>query len=147
LKGNTVNPVLNIIIAAAGIAAGVFLARIFWKAGNFKRTGDKAAFAAAQFGWAEKTPMGVIRLIAWLEILGAIGVVVAPIVALVPGFAWAQPFGVAAAAGLALTMIVAAIMHGVRGELKYTAKNNFSLLAFAVVATVLNALVVLPLQF
>lgn len=141
------NPIFNLAIALGGLAAGLFLAKTFFKAGNFKRTGDKAAFAAAQFGWAEKTPMPVIRLIAWLEILGAIGVVLAPLVALIPGFDWAQGFGVAAAAGLALTMLVAAIMHLVRGELKYTAKANFSLLAIAVVAAVLNALVQLPLSF
>jgi hypothetical protein len=82
-----------------------------------------------------------------LEVLGAIGVVLAPAAALIPGFGFAQYFGVAAAAGLALTMLVAAIMHGVRGELKYTAKNNFSLMAFAVIAAVLNALVVLPISF
>ncbi len=141
------NPFLNLALAIAGLVAGVFLAKTFFKAGNFKRTGDKAAFAAAQFGWAEKTPMPVIRIIAWLEILGAIGVVVAPLAALIPGFQWAQGFGVAAAAGLALTMLVAAIMHGVRGELKYTAKANFSLLAIAIVAAVLNALVQLPISF
>ena len=145
MKGNILNPILNLAIALAGIAVGLFLAKTFLKAGNFKRTGDKAAFAAAQFGWAEKTPMAVIRAIAWLEILGAIGVVAAPIAALIPGFEWAQWFGVAAAAGLALTMLVAAIMHGIRGELKYTAKANFSLMAFAIVAAVLNALVELPL--
>jgi DoxX-like family len=141
------NPILNILIALVGLGLGVFLAQIFWKAGNFKLKGDKAAFAAAGFGWAEKTPIEVIRVIGLLEVLGAIGVVLAPAAALVPGFGFAQYFGVAAAAGLALTMLVAAIMHGVRGELKYTAKNNFSLLAFAVIAAVLNALVALPIAF
>ena len=141
------NPILNVLIALAGLGFGVFVARTFWKAGNFKLKGDKAAFAAAGFGWAEKTPIGVIRVIGFLEVLGAIGVVPAPAVALIPGLAFAQYFGVAAGAGLALTMLVAAIMHGVRGELKYTAKGNFSLLAFSLIAAVLDALVVLPITF
>jgi hypothetical protein len=141
------NPILNLLIALVGLGLGVFAARTFWKAGNFKLKGDKAAFAAAGFGWAEKTPLGVIRTIGLLEVLGAIGVVVAPAVALIPGLAFAQWFGVAAGLGLALTMVVAAILHGVRGELKYTAKGNFSLMAFSLVAAVLDALVVLPLTF
>jgi hypothetical protein len=89
----------------------------------------------------------VIRTIGFLEVIGAIGVVVAPLVALIPGFQWSQYFGVAAGLGLALTMLVAAIMHGARGELKYTAKNNFSLLAFSLLAAIFDALVVLPLTF
>ena len=141
------NGVISAVIALAGIGFGVWAALTFWKAGNFKLKGDKAAFAAAGFGWAEKTPIGVIRVIGFLEVLGAIGVVLAPAVALIPGLAFAQYFGVAAGAGLALTMLVAAIMHGVRGELKYTAKNNFSLLAFSLIAAVLDALVVLPITF
>ena len=141
------NPILNLLIALVGLGLGVLAARTFWKAGNFKLKGDKAAFAAAGFGWAEKTPLGVIRTIGLLEVLGAIGVVVAPAVALIPGLAFAQWFGVAAGLGLALTMVVAAFLHGVRGELKYTAKGNFSLMAFSLVAAVLDALVVLPLTF
>lgn len=141
------NPILNVVIALAGIGFGVFVAKTFWKAGNFKLKGDKAAFAAAGFGWAEKTPLGVIRTIGLLEALGAIGVVLAPAVALIPGLEFAQWIGVAAGAGLALTMLAAAILHGVRGELKYTAKANFSLLAFSLIAAVLDALVVLPITF
>ena len=138
---------LNLIIAVAGIAAGIFVAKTFWKAGNFKLKGTKEQFAAAQFGWAEKTPMGVIRLIGTLEVLGAVGAVVAPVVALIPGFQWAQAFGVAATAGLALTMVGAMIVHQSRGESKYTFKMNALLFIPAVVAAVLDALVVLPLTF
>ena len=138
---------LSLIIAVAGIAVGIFVARTFWKAGNFKLKGTKEAFAAAQMGWTAKAPMGIIRLIGVLEVLGAVGVVVAPLVALIPGFEWAQAFGVAAAAGLALTMVGAMITHQSRGESKYTFKMNFMLLLPAVVAAVLDALVTLPLKF
>ncbi|MFM6963055.1 MAG: DoxX family protein [Micrococcales bacterium] len=138
---------LNLVIAVAGIALGIFVARTFWKAGNFKLKGTKEQFAAAQFGWAEKTPMGVIRLIGTVEVLGAVGAVVAPIVALIPGLAWAQAFGVAATAGLALTMVGAMIVHQSRGESKYTFKMNALLLLPAAAAAVLDAVVVLPLSF
>ena len=138
---------LNLVIAVAGIAAGVFLALVFLKAGSFKLKGTKEQFAAAQWAWAENVPLGAIRLLGTLQVLGAVGSVLAPLVALVPGFEWAKVFAVAAPAGLALTMLAAAIMHGVRGELKYTAKSNFSLFGLGVAAAVLNGLVVLPLQF
>jgi hypothetical protein len=42
-------------------------------------------------------------------------------------------------------MVVAFIMHVARKEAKYTWKNNLGLFAAAAVATVLQALVVLPL--
>lgn len=141
------NGVIGLVIAAAGIGFGIWAALTFWKAGNFKLKGTKEAFAAAGFGWAAKTPIGVIRVIGLLEVLGAIGVVVAPVVALVPGFAWAQYVGVAAALGLVLTMIAAMIVHQSRGESKYTFKMNLKLLVIALVAAVLDALVVLPLTF
>ncbi len=137
---------LNLIIALAGIVLGAFLAFGFIKAGRFKLTGTKEAFAAAQWGWAEKTSLGTIRLIGLLEVLGAIGAVVAPIAALIPGFEWAKGFGVAATAGLALTMVGAMIVHQSRGESKYTLKMNLGLFAPAVIAAVLDAVVTLPIQ-
>lgn len=138
---------LNLVIAVVGIALGIFVALTFWKAGNFKLKGTKEQFAAAQFGWAEKTPMCVIRVIGLLEVLGAVGAGVAPIAALVPGFEWAKWIGVAAAAGLALTMVGAMIVHQSRGESKYTFKMNVMLFIPALAAAVLDALVVLPLTF
>jgi hypothetical protein len=141
------NGIVSAVIALAGIGFGVWAALTFWKAGNFKLKGTKEAFAAAGFGWAAKTPIGVIRVIGLLEVLGAIGVVLAPAVALIPGLEFAQYLGVAAAFGLALTMVGAMIVHQSRGESKYTFKMNFKLLAIALVAAVLDALVVLPLTF
>jgi Co/Zn/Cd efflux system component len=136
---------MNIVIAIAAVLVSAFNARGFYKAGSFKSKANKEALLGAGMGWIEKTPMGVVRLIAWLEILGAIGSVVAPIGAYLTGFTWSQWVGVAAAAGLALTMLVAFIMHLVRGEAKYTWKANLSMFAFSVIAAVLQSLVVLPL--
>ena len=139
--------VLSIIFTVIGLAAGIFAAKTFWKAGNFKLRGDKPAFAAAQFGWAEKTPLGAIRVLGLLEVLGAIGVVVGPIAAIITGSDIVKYLGVAAAVGLVLVMLAAMILHQARGESKYTFKMNFKLLLPAAIAAVADALVVLPLQF
>jgi hypothetical protein len=89
--------------------------------------------------------MGFTRLVAWLEILGAIGIIAGPIGAWVTNFEWSKWTGVAAGAGLTLTMIVALVMHIVRGEIKYTWKMNIRIIAVAAIATGLQAAVVLPL--
>ncbi|MFZ9751815.1 MAG: DoxX family protein, partial [Candidatus Nanopelagicales bacterium] len=76
-----------------------------------------------------------VRLIAWLEILGAAGVVIAPVGYLL-GFEWAIWFAIAAAAGLALTMVGAIWVHAARGETKYTLKMNLNLLVASLVTGV-----------
>lgn len=136
---------MNIVLAIAAVAVSVFSAISFYKAGTFKAKATKEILVGAGMGWVEKTPMGVVRVIAWLEILGAIGVVVAPIGAYLTGLVWSQWVGVAAGAGLALTMAVAFAMHAARGEAKYTWKMNLKLFLAAAIATALQAVVVLPL--
>jgi hypothetical protein len=120
------------IIIAAG-AASLFTAFAFYKAGKFKAFSTRETLLGAGFGWVEKTPLGAVRLIAWLELLGAAGVVLAPI-GYFAGFEWAIWFAVAAAAGLALTMVFAIILHAQRGETKYTLKMNLQLLLIAALA-------------
>lgn len=137
---------MNIVYAIAALALSAYVAFSFYKAGKFKATASKETLLGAGFGWVAKIPFGLVRLIAWVELLGAVGVVLAPLAAyFVPGFAWAQILGILAAAGLALTMVVAHIMHTVRGENKYTWKMTTSLFAFSALAAVLQSLVVLPL--
>jgi hypothetical protein len=123
---------VDIFIIIAGFAVSAFTAFAFFKAGKFKATSSKEALLQAGFGWIEKIPFGVVRLIAWLEILGAIGVVVAPIGYLL-GYAWAIWFAIAAAIGLALTMVGAIWVHASRGETKYTLKMNLNLLVASLV--------------
>lgn len=123
---------MDIFIIIAGFAVSAFTAFAFFKAGKFKATSSKEALLQAGFGWIEKIPFGVVRLIAWLEILGAIGVVVAPIGYLL-GYAWAIWFAIAAAIGLALTMVGAIWVHASRGETKYTLKMNLNLLVSSLV--------------
>ena len=138
---------LSIFFTVAGLAASAFVAKTFFNAGKFKMTGDKPAFAAAQFGWAEKTPLSAIRVLGALEVLGAVGIIVAPIAAIATGQIWIQALGIIAAAGLALVMVAAMILHQSRGESKYTFKMNFKLFWPVVVAAVAYALVSLPLQY
>ena len=137
---------MNIIIAIAALAVSVFSALGFWKAGKFKAGASKEVLLGAGMGWVKNLPMAVVRLVAWLEILGAVGVVVAPLTAyILPGFEWAQFVGILAGGGLALTMLVAFIMHLARGEAKYSWKINTQMFVAAVVATALQALVTLPI--
>ena len=136
---------MNIVLAIAALAVSAFVAFGFFKAGKFKATASRETMLQAGFGWIEKLPTGVVRLIAWLELAGAAGIFLAPLAAyFVPGFAWAALLGQLAAAGLALTMVVAALMHIARGEFKYTWKMNLSLLGMSLAALVLQLLVSLP---
>lgn len=136
---------MDIILPLIALAVSVFVAFSFFKAGRFKATASRETMLGAGFGWIEPISTGLVRLIAWLEILGALGVVLAPLAAyLIPGFEWAQWVGVAAGAGLALTMLVAALVHIARKEFAYTWKMNTTLFVAAVAATVLQALVTLP---
>jgi hypothetical protein len=126
--------VVTIIGITIGFAASIFAAIGFYKAGSFKAKTSMEKLLEAGFGWVKGTPEVSVRLLAWLEILGAIGIVLAPIAALA-GFGFAKWFAVAAAAGLSLVMVAAIILHQARGESKYTLKMNLGLLAPALVAT------------
>lgn len=132
---------MDIIITVLAAAASIFGAFSFYKAGRFKAFSSKETLLGAGFGWVETTPMGTVRLIAWLEFAGAAGLVLAPI-AYFLGFTWAIWFAVAAGAGLALTMVGAIWLHAKRGESKYTLKMNLQLLIVVAVAAGLWA--VLP---
>lgn len=124
---------MEILVIVLAAAASLFTAFAFYKAGKFKAFSTKETLLGAGFGWVEKTPFGVVRLIAWLELLGAAGLVLAPIGYFL-GISWAIWFAVAAAAGLALTMVGAIILHAKRGEAKYTLKMNLQLLIVALLA-------------
>jgi hypothetical protein len=129
---------MEFLIMALAAAASLFTAFAFFKAGKFKATSSKETLLGAGFGWVEKTPFGVVRLIAWLELLGAAGLVLAPIGYFL-GFTWALWFAVAAGIGLALTMVGAIILHAKRGEGKYTLKMNMNLLLVSLAAALLWA--------
>lgn len=135
---------MNIFLAIAASVFSALTAFTFFKAGSMKAKASEETLLGAGMGWV-KGRMGFTRLVAWLEILGAIGIIAGPVGAWVTNFEWSKWIGVAAGAGLTLTMIVAYIMHLVRGEAKYTWKMNFGIIAVAASATALQAVVELPL--
>jgi hypothetical protein len=134
------NQTLQIVLAVIAWVASGFTAFTFYKAGKFKLTASIETLVGAGMSWTKQIPAALVRIIAALELLGAIGIILAPAAVELFGFAWAKPWAVAAAGGLALTMLVAGIMHIVRGEFKYTYKANISIFAIATVATVLWAI-------
>jgi hypothetical protein len=135
---------MNIFLAIAAIIFSALTAFTYFKAGSMKAKASEETLLAAGMGWV-KGRMVFTRLVAWLEILGAIGIIAGPVGAWVTNFEWSKWTGVAAGAGLTLTMIVALVMHIVRGEIKYTWKMNIRIIAVAAIATGLQAAVVLPL--
>lgn len=62
--------------------------------------------------WVDTMPLGMIRTIGVLEVLGALGLVLPPLTGIAPGLA------VAAAVGLLLLQVGAISLHLSRGEVK-----------------------------
>ncbi|MEO0023961.1 MAG: hypothetical protein RL196_402 [Actinomycetota bacterium] len=124
-------------------AATAFLTVAFFKAGMFKLTAPISKLLEAGFGWVSKIPAGLVRVIALLELAGVVGLVAGAAVYEISAGeqVWAQFVAIAAAIGLALTMIVASIVHQVRGESKYTFKMTSQLLLVSVIAAVALSLV------
>lgn len=125
-----------IALVIAGFAVSIFAANGFYKAGKFKAFNSRETLLGAGFGWIEKIPFATVRLIAWLELLGAAGLLIAPIGYLL-GFDWAIWFAVAAGFGLSLTMVGAILVHAARKESKYTVKMNLQLLGVSLIAAIL----------
>ena len=127
---------MNIVYFVIAAGFSYPLVKTFWKAGNFKRTAPIETIVAAGIGWVADAPKAIVRLVGILEVLGVIGLVLGQVAGWVPQFNWAAYVGAAAAAGLALTMIAAALLHVARKEIKYTWKMNLSLAAFGVLAAI-----------
>ncbi len=129
------------LVVAWGATA--FLTVSFFKAGMFKLTAPISKLLEAGFGWVSKIPAGLVRVIALLELAGVVGLVAGAAVYEVSAGeqVWAQFIAIAAAIGLGLTMIVASIVHQVRGESKYTFKMTSTLLLVSVIAAVALSLV------
>jgi len=134
--------IVGLVVAWALTA---FLALTYYKAGKFKLTAPIDTLVAAGLAWTKEIPAGLVRLIGLVELLGVAGIILAPAASEFLGWGWALVWGIAAAAGLTLTMLVGATMHVVRGEFKYTFKINTALILASAVLSVLLVYVGGPL--
>jgi uncharacterized membrane protein len=81
--------------------------------------------AQRQLPWVSALPKERVRIIGWLELLGAFGLILPAVTGVLP---WLTPL---AAVGLALVMILAIAFHLTRSE-RRNALGNGLLLALAV---------------
>jgi len=109
---------------ALWIVAAV-LAFVFAGSGLMKLVVPKDQLVAKGQGWAADVDPNAIRAIGLAELLGAIGLIVPPLVDIAPVLA---PL---AAVGLVLVMLGAIVTHGRRGEIPNVV-INLVLLAMAV---------------
>lgn len=111
---------------ALWIAAGL-LAALFGFSGLMKATSPREKLAA-NMGWVEDFSPGVVKLIGILEVLGAIGLILPALLdmatVLVP----------LAATGLAVTMVLAIVVHLRRNEQQIIGANVLLLAASVFVA-------------
>ncbi|MBE2222148.1 MAG: DoxX family protein [Anaerolineae bacterium] len=106
----------------------ILLAIVFLMAGFMKATQSKEAMIEKGLDWVEGLPLGAVRTIGIVEILGAIGLILPALTGILP---WLTPL---AAIGLALTMIGAIILHVSRKEYQGAIANLVLLLMALFVA-------------
>lgn len=113
------------------IVAGL-LAVFYLYAGGKKAVQSKERLAP-MMGWADTVPMGLVRGIGAVEILGAAGLVLPPLTGVAPVLA------PVAALGLVLLQVLATGLHVSRGELKETGLNAALIVLAAVAAWLATA--------
>jgi hypothetical protein len=128
---------MNIAIIIATLIVAGFTSYAFTKAGIDKLKTSDADLLARGWGWVKSSPKGTVKFIGLAEVLGGLGVILAPVAVTVFKFNWALPLGIAAGYGLVTIMVLANLVHIVRKEFKYTYKAGLMLLAVTVIATVL----------
>ncbi|MFB2557049.1 DoxX family protein [Herbiconiux liangxiaofengii] len=96
------------MLIAYWIVAGL-LAVFYVYSGGMKVARSREALRP-MMGWVDDMPLGAVRVIGGLEVLGAIGLIVPPLVGILPWLA------LAAAVGLVLVQVGAAVVHLRRGE-------------------------------
>jgi hypothetical protein len=112
------------------IVAGL-LALAYLAAGAQKATRSQAQLVEAGIVWAGDFPLPAVRFIGVVELLGAVGLILPPLVDVAP------VLGPTAAVGLTLLQIGAVITHLIRREPKVL-PINLALLALAAAAAVLG---------
>lgn len=105
--------------------AAAFLALAFAGAGFLKVSKSRAELAEQGLTWVEDFSDSQVKAIGGVELLAAIGLVLPPLVGVLPVLA---PL---AAAGLVLVMIGATVVHARRGEYLPNVLMTLALLAIA----------------
>ena len=126
------------IIVATFIVSG-FTSFAFTKAGLDKLRTSDSKLIERGWGWVGSSPKGTVKFIGLAELLGGLGVILAPVAVTIFRFSWALPIGIAAAAGLTTIMVLANIVHVARKEFKYTYKAGLMLLTVTIIETALLA--------
>lgn len=111
---------------AIWIAQGI-IAAMFLMAGIMKMTASKAVLKEKVGGWVDSYSDNTIKTIGFVEILGAIGLILPMVLNVLPVLT------VAAAGGLALTMLAAMAIHLKRKENKEMGMNVVLLLVIGFV--------------
>lgn len=117
----------ELVNIALWIAAGV-LAAVFVSAGTLKLTQPKEKLAA-NLAWVEDFSARTVKFIGLMEVLGAIGLILPAALHIAPIL---TPL---AATGLAITMVLAAVVHARRKEPQLIVVNAvlFALAAFVAI--------------
>ena len=103
------------MVIAYWIVAGL-LALFYLYAGGIKVLQSREKLRP-MMGWVDSVPMGFVRTIGVLEVLGAIGLILPPLTGIAPWLA------LGAAIGLGLVQIGGIILHLSRGEVKVIGLN------------------------
>ncbi len=114
---------MNVVLwVIAGLLAAVFLA-----SGLMKLARPREKLAASGQAWTEDVPAGMIKAIGALEVLAAVGLILPAALNIAPVLV---PL---AAAGLAVVMIGAMVIHARRREIPMIAVNLVLLVLAAIV--------------
>ncbi|ACZ31328.1 conserved hypothetical protein [Xylanimonas cellulosilytica DSM 15894] len=112
------------MVVAYWIGAGL-LALFYLYSGGIKVAQSKEQLRP-MMAWVDDVPMRLVRTIGTLELLGAIGLVLPPLIGIAPWLA------LAAAVGLVLLQIGGTALHLSRGEVKVIGLNIALLVTAAV---------------
>jgi hypothetical protein len=112
------------VIIAYWIVAGV-LAVFYVYAGGIKVVRSRAGLQPTM-AWVSTAPMGLVRTIGVLEVLGAVGLILPPLTGIAPWLA------LAAAVGLGLVQLGAVVLHLRRGEARLVGLNVALIVLLAV---------------
>jgi putative oxidoreductase len=106
-------------------AAQVLLAVLYLMAGFMKLVQPIDALVGMGMAYAGALPEAFIRFVAFMEILGAIGLLLPAATRILP---WLTPL---AAVGLSFVQLSAIVLHAMRGETAMTLPVNLVLLALS----------------